>query len=333
MSAARFSTGAMLAALGVVTASPAPAYVPNTIDFVGGSAVVAHWPAAAFPIATRVSRGLTNDVPASAGRAALDAAMATWSTSPDSIVEIFVEAEQRGLQADVLDGINVIEFSNDAALEAAQFLALTFTLMEADGSIVESDMLINDRTFGFTTTEGSAVGLDLETTMVQQIGRFLGLASSPIGGFEADGTLADATSVMFPFGRGIGDTARLLRDDDVAGLAALYPAPGSSRASISGWVTRAGAPVFGAHVVVHEPFQDILVGAVSLPDGSFDVGGLPPGTYLLVAFPLSGQVTPAALGGIFLRQGVDTTFRSASASQTVRIGAGQTVAGVTVEVQ
>ncbi len=332
MSTARSTSAVMLVAL-VVAASPVPAYVPNTIDFVGGSAVVAHWPAAAFPIATRVTRGLTNDVPAAAGRAALDAAMSTWSTSPDSIVDIFVEAEQRGLEADVLDGINVIEFSNDASLDAAQFLALTFTLMDADGSIVESDMLINDRAIGFTTTEGSNVGLDLETTMVQQIGRFLGLASSPLGGFGADGTLAAETSVMFPFGRGVGDAARTLRDDDIAALAALYPAPGSARAAITGWVTRAGAPVFGAHVVVHEPFQDILIGAVSLPDGSFSVGGLPPGTYLLAAFPLSGQITPAALGGIFLRDGVDTTFRSAFASQTLRVGAGQTVTGVTVDVQ
>ena len=333
MKAARAATLGTLVGLVAVPASPVPAYVPNTIDFVGGSAVVAHWPGSAFPIATRVTRGLTNDVPAAAGRAALDAAMATWSTSPDSIVEIFVAAEQRGLEADILDGINVIEFSNDAALDNAQFLTLSFTLMNADGSIVESDMLVNDRAIGFTTTEGSSVGLDLETTMLQEIGRFLGLASSPLGGFVADGTLADDTSVMFPLGRGVGESARTLRDDDVAALAALYPVPGSVRATISGQVVRAGAVVFGAHVVAHEPFQDILVGAVSLPDGTFRIGGLPPGTYLLMAFPLNGAVSPAALGGIFLRDSVDTTFRAASAGQTIRVGAGQSASGIVVEVE
>lgn len=324
----------VLVALVATPASPAvPAYVPNTIDFLGGAAVVAHWPTDAFPIATRVTRGLTNDVPAAAGRAALDAAMATWSDSPDSIVEIFVEAEQRGLEANVVDGINAIEFSNDAALDNAQFLTLSFTLMNADGSIVESDLLVNDRAIGFTTIAGSGVGLDLETTMLQEVGRFLGLASSPLGGFGPDGTLSDDTSVMFPVGRGVGDTARTLRDDDVAALAALYPAPDSARATITGQVVRAGTGLFGAHVVAHEPVQDILVGAVSLPDGTFRIGGLSPGTYLLVAFPLNDVVSPAALGGIFLRDGIDTTFRAAAVAQAIRVGAGQTATGVLVRVQ
>lgn len=333
MKAAPVAALASLAGLVAAAASPAPTYVPNTIDFLSGSAIVAHWPASAFPIATRVTRGLTNDVPAADARAALDSAMATWSASPDSTVEIFVEAEQGGLEANVLDGINVIEFSNDSALDDAQFLTLSFTLMDADGSILESDLLVNDRVIGFTTTAGSNVGLDLETTMLQEIGRYLGLANSPLGGFTDDGELTDDTAAMFPVGRGIGVTMRTLRHDDVAGLAALYPTADSARATISGQVTRDGAPVFGAHVVAHEPFQDVLVGAVSLPDGTFRIGGLPPGTYLLVAFPLSGPVSPAALGGIFARDGVDTTFRAASVDQAIRLGAGQSASGVAVEVQ
>ncbi len=48
MKAARAATLGTLVGLVAVPASPVPAYVPNTIDFVGGSAVVAHWPGSAF---------------------------------------------------------------------------------------------------------------------------------------------------------------------------------------------------------------------------------------------------------------------------------------------
>ncbi len=312
-------------------ATPALAYVPNTIDWVGVP-VVAHWPADAFPIATRVTPDLTTDVSDGSDRTALERAMATWSSAPDSRAAIFLEAEAP-VEANVLDGINAIEFSNDPALEGAGFVTLTFLLTEADGSIVEADMLVNDRSFGFTTEAGSDVGLDLETVMLKEIGRMLGLSNSPVGARARDGTVEEESAVMFAIGRGIGESARTLRPDDIAGVAALYPAAGSGRGAIAGRVTRNGQPVFGAHVIAYDPIQDVLIGAVSLPDGSFAIEGLPPGRYLLRAVPLSGQVGPPALGGIFDDDDVDTGFTATFFGETVRVGARQRVGGVSIEVQ
>ena len=113
-------------------------------------------------------------------------------------------------------------------------------------------------------------------------------------------------------------------------ISALYPA-GTARGTIRGVATRGGAALFGAHVVAFDPAQGITVGAVSLPDGSFEIGGLPPGRYLLEVAPLTGAVPPASLGGIFLRDDVDTTFQRIFLEQVVNVSAGQ-VTGITAEV-
>jgi len=219
-------------------------------------------------------------------------------------------------------------------LGQAGFVSLTFLLTGADGHILEADMLLNDRNVGFTTTAGSQIGLDLETAMLKELGKFLGLSNSPMGVRNFDGTVDENSSVMFSVSRGISETARSLRDDDIAGIAALYPAPGTRRGTISGTITRQGLPVFGAHVIAHEPVLDIVVGAVSLPDGSYEIAGLPAGRYFLEAVPLSGAGAGArTLGGIFTGASVNTTFRAAFFTQTVRLGPGQRIGGVSVEVQ
>lgn len=324
--------GCALAVAVLAAASPAPAYVYNTLDFVNGSAVVAHWPEAAFPLRFYVTRGLTDDVGDGSDRAALEAALATWSGIADATVQLELAGE-RDVEANVFDGINAIEFSNDDALQGAGFVALTFLTTAADGTILEADILVNDRAVGFTTTAGDRVGLDLETVLLREIGRALGLANSPVGTRDADGTLSDGTAVMFPVSRGIGEAARSLTDDDVAAIASLYPAAGSDRAAIIGTVHRGGEPVFGAHVLAFDPLQQILVGALTLPDGTFRIGGLPPGRYFVEAQPLTQPATAATIGGIFDSTLVDASFRRTFFAGTLRLEAGGTAAGVALEVQ
>lgn len=328
----RFAMAAIVVLAVSALASPAPAYVHNTLDYVAGVAVVAHWDSTAFPLAMQVTSGVTTDINDGTDRAALDRAMASWSGVSGTSAALFVEREA-DIEANVLDGINAIEFSNSAALDGAGFVSLTFLLTESDGTITEADMLVNDRNVGFTTTEGSNVGLDLETALLRELGRVLGLTSSPLGGRDTDGTVLDESAVMFALGRGIGESARTLRADDRAAIASLYPASGSQLGSISGRVTRDGQPVFGAHVVAHDPIRDVLVGAVTLPDGSYRIGGLGAGRYLLQANPLVAPAGPSTLGGIYLSDDVDTTFARAFVTQTVRIAAGQNATGVSVEVQ
>ena len=136
---------------------------------------------------------------------------------------------------------------------------------------------------------------------------------------------------MFPVTRGISESARSLLPDDVAGMVAMYPS-GTNFGSISGFLSRNGRPLFGASVLAFDPVQNILIGAVSLPDGSYTIGGLPAGRYLLEVRPLTGAASPATLGGIFLSDAVDTTFAGQFFTQVVRFGAGENATGVSLEV-
>ena len=231
-----------------------------------------------------------------------------------------------------MDGINAVQFSNDPSLDGAQFVALTFRLTNDQGRILESDMLVNDREIGFTTSAGSNTGLDLETAMLKEFGKFLGLANSPVGGFNSDQEIDETSAVMYSLSRGIGESARVLQPDDIAGIHVMYPKAGTNLGSISGTITRDGQPVFGAHVVAYDPIEDRLIGALTLPDGSYHIGGLAAGRYLMEVLPLAGPASPATIGGIFLRDTVDTTFQRKFFDVTVRLAAGQNASGLTLEV-
>lgn len=317
-------------------ASPAAAYVPLTLEFADGAPQLARWPAAAFPVPVTVSRGLSTDLPGSSELPALLAALDTWSTTPDSAVDL-VFAGEAPVAAGVIDGINAIEFSNDPSLQASAAAMQTFLLTDARGTILEADILVNDRTFGFSI-DGGNVGLDLETALLREIGHFLGLDSSPLGTLERDSlgpTVAESSAVMFPVPRGPGELGRQLRQDDVAAVAALYPA-NRNRGSIRGVVTQRGEPVFGAHVIAFEARDDVLVGAVSLPDGSYTLDGLPPGRYLLRVQPLASPAGPDTLDGVFGDPAftVNTTFRPAFFLEgAVEVRAGERVDGIDVSVQ
>lgn len=94
--------------------------------------------------------------------------------------------------------------------------------------------------------------------------------------------------------------ARPLAADDVAGLAVLYPAAGwlDTVGSISGRVAVNGQPVNLASVVAITAGGS-AISAMSLPDGTYRIDGLPAGEYLVYAHALppalssKGQTTPA----------------------------------------
>lgn len=109
--------------------------------------------------------------------------------------------------------------------------------------------------------------------------------------------------------------AKPLDDDDIAGLSLLYPARGFAErfGSISGRVTLGGQGIHLASVVaIHHGGG--AISALTNPDGSYRIDGIPPGQYLVYAHPLPPP-TQSGLGPANLVLPTDPDFRQVSASE------------------
>lgn len=133
--------------------------------------------------------------------------------------------------------------------------------------------------------------------------------------------------------------------DDVAGISVLYPSKnfGSLFGTVSGRVTQNGNGVNLASVVVLS-LNGTAVNALTNPDGTYRIQGVPAGPYLIYTHaippPVSGQATPGDVvpprdpdnNAIPANNFFDLQFfpgtRDAQAAQTINVGAGQTVTDI-----
>ena len=158
---------------------------------------------------------------------------------------------------------------------------------------------------------GGSGGQDLQTVATHEIGHFFGLGHSPV-----------VRSVMFPYASNLLQ----LSWDDVAGLSLLYPKsnPDVATGEITGTVSKSGAGIFGAHVYAEptagsQPYGSNIrltpVGALTRPDGTYTIHGLPPGSYTITAEPLDGPVSNGDITGYpaaFGQPSVNTGFTTRS---------------------
>ncbi|HUO28806.1 MAG TPA: IPT/TIG domain-containing protein [Bryobacteraceae bacterium] len=113
------------------------------------------------------------------------------------------------------------------------------------------------------------------TTVVHEIGHALGLQHT-----YTSATMSTAVSRAT-------NRARPLDADDVAGISLLYPRAGylAGFGSIRGQVNMQGQPVHMASVVAILP-DGSAVSSLTLPDGTYEIDGLPPGNYWVYVHPL-----------------------------------------------
>jgi hypothetical protein len=238
----------------------------------------------------------------------LRAAADVWNSVPGSAIRIGYGGLFHG--ADNNAGINV-EFSSDVppgllaySLVTSQGTRLTPTLTPTGAAflpITTSKLVFPALPYGLN---GPGVPLAtwselFFTTAVHEFGHNLGLQHA---------TTSAAMSTYITSGV---SKARPLGADDIAGISALYPVTSTLTpefGSITGKVTLTDGSPVNLAAVVAIPAAGDAVGAMTLPDGTYEIDGIPPGFYYVYAQSLPpaesgetsnlGLIYPLAADGV-----------------------------------
>jgi hypothetical protein len=302
-------TGIEVLVLGLLAAGSAPAFVLSQVYGQNSKKwYPTRWPNGthklSFSLNNKPLQMLPNLTADSDPVAAVQAAMSAWALAPPAL-----ELQGQVSKTDVgQDGLNLITLADTPHNRdvVADHLALTLSWYGGRPStqpffpVTEADIVINPQKQW--ATDGASNRYDLQRVLTHELGHALGLGHSPV-----------MAVTMYP-SSGLGETdAREPDLDDLAGIRALYQLPADDNTGgISGKVLATDdSPVFGAHVVAVDADGVVCVGALTEPDGSFTLLGLPAGSYELYSEPLQGVTGLANYPSRY--QTADTGFQTAFA--------------------
>jgi hypothetical protein len=223
------------------------------------------------------------DSAAEVHRAVADAVRAWMRTGVAAIeVEMGLSAERA-----VSSGVNLVTFTDTAPFDSGLcdrnvFVACTILRYdELTGEIQGAAVAFNP--YKRHSATGIAGTHDIGLVMLHEMGHVLGLDHSAVldaamnPEVEVDPGVPERA--MFP--------VRRLSSDDRLTAAVLYPA--APLGQMRGTVSRDGAPVAGAHVVAIDRAGRPVVGAITGPEGGYQLA-VSGGEYLVAVEPLDGPV-------------------------------------------
>ena len=322
-----FSSLVLAVAIATVTAIPAGAY-QHFSQATGGTGVSPNrWQA--LPIPITVDNGPT-DISAEIGTAVatwndVATAQAVWGTPTQAVdgtgAALDFTAANMGTAWGNLsgDGSHEVVFDEDGtALTALGLAPESVNGFGPSRKRVSGGVAVIDDMY--LLINGSRADFDRRATEVHELGHTLGLAHSSVGFYlDKPGALSAVTELnvptMHPYSVGGGEQRRTLESDDVASLSELYPEGTftSTFGTLTGTVTRCGSddPVLGANVravnVANPAIQLTRVTGFDGNDaGRYTINGVPPGDYLILVEPLSGDADYLDRLAMFTR--VDTDF-------------------------
>jgi uncharacterized protein (TIGR03437 family) len=201
-----------------------------------------------------------------------------WSSIETSALRLSFSGLKANAQEDKTPTIDVI-FTNDlppGVLAQAAPTVSTTPVTGNDGArffpIVKSVVMLNANT---DLAPGPAYTETFFTTTLHEMGHAIGLQHTFTSSAMAQGVVRNTTR-LHP-----------LDADDVAAVSSLYGKTGWSArfGSVSGRITSNGQPVVMASVVAM-PGVGAPVSALTNPDGTYTIQGIPPGLYVFYVHPL-----------------------------------------------
>jgi hypothetical protein len=214
--------------------------------------------------------------------AAIAAAFARWEGIETSGARFSYQGVTNTRDRHPSDGRNLVALGSVDSLGTG-VLAATFVTGDRDGRLTDVDIVFS-HDVPFTTGALVEPGrYDLESVATHEIGHMLGLDHSGL-----------VRATMAPFTDQGDDHQRTPESDDRIGATLLYPEGDvlARAGSLAGRITLDGRHVFLAHVVATSIDGPVVAAALSAPDGSYRIDGLPPGTYVVHAERLDGPVVP-----------------------------------------
>ena len=221
-------------------------------------------------------------------------ALAAWNSVDSSALRVAFGGTETVGQNSNTPGGNVVFIDLPPGLlgQGAPTVAVGST------TIVAGTVLLSNNT---NKGPGPSYLEEFYTTAVHEIGHALGLQHTWTASAMSQDIIRNTTR------------ARPLDADDIAALSVLYGKAGwtANFGSISGRVTLNGQGATLASVVAISPTGP-AVSALTNPDGSYEIDGLPPNNYLLYVHPLPPDAIPADGSG--LRLPVDASGQLIQAS-------------------